>query len=358
MNGRERMLTALRRGQPDRVPIWELIVNKPVIEALYGDISYFDFVEAEDLDGVTVFEDQRTEPLPDGSFVDEWDIVWKLDAPEIPYRIDGPIKSETDLDSYLPPDPEADHRLKSLKEAVARFQGERAIVFLTHDAFEFPHYLYGMENLFLAYRDNPRLAHRLARLTVDYKKRVMERAIELGADAIVSGDDYADRHAPMMSPVHFREFIAPYLKEMVEAAHAKGVPFIKHSDGNLWLILDDLVATGIDCLDPIEPAAGMDIAEVKKKYGSRIALAGNVDCGELLCHAQPEEVIDAVEETLAKAALGGGYILASSNSIHPAVAPANYHAMVTAGRRFGQYPLDPAMIAVHASENYIVEWAQ
>ena len=59
MTGYERFMTALRREQPDCVPIWELIVNEPVINALYGDISYLDFCEAEDLDGVTVCEDFR-----------------------------------------------------------------------------------------------------------------------------------------------------------------------------------------------------------------------------------------------------------------------------------------------------------
>ena len=59
MEGLERMLTALRREEPDRVPVWELIVNEPVIRALYGEISYWDFVEREDLDGLTIFEDQR-----------------------------------------------------------------------------------------------------------------------------------------------------------------------------------------------------------------------------------------------------------------------------------------------------------
>ena len=356
MTGYERMMTAIRREVPDRVPIWELIVNEPVIRALYGNIHYHDFVEREGLDGVTVFEDSRSvEQLDAETIRDEWGIVWRTDDPGIPYRVDGPIKSEADLDRYVPPNPDDEHRLKTLEAVVKRFKGDRAIVFLTHDAFEFSHYLYGMDKLLMAYADYPEFVHRLARMVIDYKKRLMERAIDVGADVIVSGDDYANRHAPIMSPNHFREFVLPYMKEMVDAAKAKGVPFIKHTDGNLWLIIDMIVDAGIDVLDPIEPIASMDIGDVKQRFGDRIAIAGNVDCGEVLCHGTPEDVVEAVKETLAKAAVGGGHILASSNSIHPAVNPQNYRAMVEAGKRYGQYPLDPEMVEEYRTKNYIAK---
>ena len=357
MTGYERFMTALRREQPDRVPVWELIVNKPVIEALCGDISYFDFVEAEDLDGVTVFEDFRIAKWHDANtYDDEWGITWREADIGIPYRIDGPIHTEADLETYTPPDPDTDYRLQTLAEAVERFKGQRAIVFLSHDAFEFSHYLRGMDSLLMDYILQPEVAHHLARVIMDYKKRVMERAVAVGADVLLTGDDYAYRQAPIMSPEHFREFVLPYLQAAVDLAHAGGLPFIKHTDGNLWPILDMIVDTGIDCLDPLEPIAGMDIGEVKRRYGDRIAVAGNVDCGELLSRGTPQEVGEAVKETLAKGAVGGGHILASSNSIHPAVRPENYRAMLQAAREFGQHPLDPQMVEEYRNKNYIAKY--
>lgn len=357
MTGYERFMTAIRRRQPDRVPIWELIVNQPVIEALYGDISYLDFAEKEDLDGVTIFEDFRVvERYDENIYRDEWGIIWQIGGAGIPYRIEGPIKSEADLDSYRPPDPDADYRLNALAEAVKRFKGHRAIVFLSHDAFEFSAYLRGMDNLLMDYVLRPELAHRVARVIIDYKKRVMERAVDVGADILLTGDDYAHRQAPIMSPEHFREFVLPYLQEVVDVAHSCDVAFIKHTDGNIWPILDMMVEVGIDCIDALEPIAGMDIGEVKRRYGDRISLAGNVDCGELLSRSTSEEVVEAVKETLAKGAVGGGHILASSNSIHPAVKPENYRAMVRAAREFGQYPLDPQMVAEYRTKNYIAKY--
>lgn len=340
MNGLERMLTALELGEPDQIPIWELIINDPVIHALAGPISQQDFFEREGLDGVTIFEDTKVvERIDDTTYRDEWGIRWRIEPSGLTYPGGGPIRTEEDLDDYTPPDPDADHRLVSLEKAVKRFGGRTAVVFLSHEAFEFSHYLRGMKNLIIDYYRNPKLAGRLARIVIDYKKRVIERAIDVGADVILTGDDYCDRSGPIMSLSHFEKFVLPYLKETVRIARRRGVPYVKHTDGNIWPILEMLVRAGITAIDPLEPIAGMDIGKVKEEYGDRICLMGNIDCGDLLSRGTREEVVASVKDTIEKAAPGGGYVLASSNSIHPAVRPENYTAMVDSGRKYGRYPL-------------------
>jgi len=352
--------------------MFELIINEPVIKALYPDLSLdtkvqrgsqgiyqiqADFIEREDLDAIVVFEDARVKEWIDGEhYVDEWGITWQVPPSGIPYVVAHPIQNEQDLESYVPPEPYTDYRFDTLKDAVKRFKGEKAIIFLGHDAFEFSHYLRGLENLLTDYILNPDFAKRLASVVVDYKRPVLERAADEGADILLTGDDYAYRQAPIMSPEHFREFVLPYFQEAVDVAREKGVPFMKHTDGNLWPIMDDIVDTGLDALDPLEPMAGMDIGKVKERYGDRIALAGNVDCGELLSRGTTEDVVEAVKETIAKASPGGGHILASSNSIHPAVKPENYRAMVEAAKEFGQYPLDPTMVEEYRNKNYIARF--
>jgi len=374
MTGYERFMAALRREEPDRVPLWELVINEPTLTA-FGAKSLEEFVEMEDLDGICIFEDMRLRPLEseeqeelvwrgrtihggEGKLVvDEWGIVWGMSEFGIPYPVDGPIKSRDDLKRYEPPNPNDEHRLKSLREAVRRFKGKKAIVFLTHDGFEFPHYLRGgMENLLSDYIEDPYMAHSVAEIVIEYKIRLMQRAIDEGADVVVSGDDYATRKGLIMSPRHFREFILPYLKRSIDAAHEKGAYFIKHTDGNIWAIIDDLVEAGIDAIDPLEPIAGMDIGEVKAKYGDRIAVIGNVDCSYLLCYGTVDEVVEAVKETIAKASPGGGHILASSNSIHPAVKPELYKAMVEAAKEYGRYPIDEKLIAEYRDKNYIAKY--
>jgi uroporphyrinogen decarboxylase len=179
MTGYERFMTALlRRGEPDRVPVWELIVNEPTLSA-FGAGSLEGFADVTDMDGITIFEDMRLTSLDTdeqreliwrGRTIasgtrrvvrDEWGIVWGVTEFGIPYPLDGPINTVADLHTYTPPDPEAPHRLASLREAVKRFKGRKAIVFLTHDGFEFPHYLRGgMEHLLVDYLDGPRLNYK------------------------------------------------------------------------------------------------------------------------------------------------------------------------------------------------------
>lgn len=356
MTGQQRFMAALARKEPDRVPIWELIVNEPTLSAFYGNVSYLEFAEREDMDGVTIFENQARTPVGDGAFLDEWGVRWLAAEGGVSYPSGGPIRTKDDLRSYKPPSATAPHRFDTLREAVARFKGKRAIVFLTHEAFEFSHYLRGLDDLLVDYIEDPQFVHDVARIVIDYKIELAETAIDLGADAIVSGDDYAHRLAPMMSVAHWEEYSLPYLTELIEAVHRKGVPFIKHCDGNIWSILGQMVDAGIDAIDPLEPIAGMDIGRAKERYGDRIALIGNVDCTEVLTHAPLEEVAGAVKETIAKASVGGGHILASSNSIHPGVRPENYRAMVEAAREFGKYPLDRDMVEEYSKRNYIAKY--
>jgi uroporphyrinogen decarboxylase len=168
--------------------------------------------------------------------------------------------------------------------------------------------------------------------------------IDLGVDALVTGDDYAYKKAPFMSPVHFRKFVMPYLKRVVDVAHKHSIPIIKHTDGNIHPILDDIVGTGIDALHPIEPQAGMKLKDIKERYRGRICLIGNVDASTVLPFGTEEDVTREVRRCIDDAASGGGYILSSSNSIHDAVKAENFRAMIRETIRYGQYPRNRRII--------------
>ncbi|MGQ9596150.1 MAG: uroporphyrinogen decarboxylase family protein [Thermoproteota archaeon] len=231
------------------------------------------------------------------------------------------------------------------------------MVLLSHETFEFSHYLVGgLWSLFLHYHRNKDFVHRLSEIISEYKRRVIERAIKIGADVVLTGDDYANRMGPLMSVKQFEEFVLPYLKKAVQTAKGLGVPFIKHTDGNLWPIMDMIIDSGIDALDPIEPIAGMDIGEVKERYGKRIAVIGNVDCSYTLPLGTEVEVEEAVKETIAKASPGGGHIMASSNSIHPAVKPSNYMLMIKLTKEYGRYPIDEKLVEEYGKKKYITKY--
>ena len=142
-----------------------------------------------------------------------------------------------------------------------------------------------------------------------------------------------------MSPAHFREFFYPGLCRVMGGFKELGLKVIKHTDGYIWPIIDMIVDSGIDCLDPIDKLAGMDLGAVKAKYGHRIAIKGNVDCIETLVHGTQEEVIKETKETIRLGAPGGGFILSSSNSIHSGVKPENYLTMIKTLEQYGHYPI-------------------
>jgi uroporphyrinogen decarboxylase len=222
---------------------------------------------------------------------------------------------------------------------VARFKGRKVITALGRDAFFNPAFLRGMANFLTDMIENPTLVHELIEVTLSHDIRAMQRVIQAGVDVIIFGDDYADKNATLMSPRHFKEFILPGLKRCVEAAHAAGAYVIKHTDGNIMPIIDMIIDTGIDGLNPIEPAAGMDIGLLKQRYGHRVALISNIDCGYLLSQAPAEEVRRVTRETIRAAAPGGGYCLSSSNSIHSSVKPENFMAMIETWRECRDYPV-------------------
>jgi uroporphyrinogen decarboxylase len=191
----------------------------------------------------------------------------------------------------------------------------------------------------MAIASEPALVLALVDLSVEVNLGMAKEVAARGVRIVYTGDDYAGATAPLMSPAHFRDLFAPALKRVVGGFKSLGLLVIKHTDGNLWPIIDMIVDSGIDCLDPIDPIAGMDLAEVKKRFGGRVALKGNVDCSHLMTLGTPADVAAATRAALRAGAPGGGYILSSSNSIHSTVRPENYVALMQTLRELGRYPI-------------------
>ena len=144
----------------------------------------------------------------------------------------------------------------------------------------------------------------------------------------------------MISPNHYNEFILPSLKKIVNRCHSKNIPFIKHYDGNINNILTFLIDEGcIDGLHSIEPAAGMDIYEIKRKYGEKITLLGNLDCSHLMSHGTKEEIEEEIKNLLKYIAHGGGYIFSSSNAIHSGISLETFNFIIEKVREYGKYPI-------------------
>jgi uroporphyrinogen decarboxylase len=346
MNSVERVFKALRREEPDRVPIIELEIHEKVHQAILPGATLYEFLEEMEIDGIGLFNEAGWSygDVAPGIKRDHFGILrdFRYNAGMyFPMPLKGPLESIVDvrdLDLYVPPSPDP-RILAPLRDIVEHLKGKVAIIYGVTSSWGYPMYLRGFEQLLTDYYDNPELAHRIATITTDYFVELSRMAIDAGADILLDGDDYCGRTGPYMSPEHFREFVLPGLQRVVDVAKAHKVPMIKHSDGYVWPLLQMIVDTGIDGLNPIEPAAGMDIGEVKRAFGDKVAVIGNIDCAMLLQFGTPEEVREAVRECIRVASPGGGHIICSSNTIHEGVKPENYLAMIKAAKEFGTYPI-------------------
>ena len=344
MNGRERVMTALRLDQPDRVPILELGVDPVVIEGVVPGGDMPAFVEALDLDAICSGPEYGREPLEGDRYRDEWGTIYHNSPQLVGSPLDGPIHSDADLRRYTPPDPLAPDRLGTLPDCIRRFKGERAIVWHQREAFMTTALLSGLQRFLLMLYDEPDLVRKMVSMVVEVHVALARRAVRAGADIVSLGDDYAWKTGPMMSLPMFREFFLPGIKRVVRASQEEGALVFKHCDGNIWSLMDAFVETGVNGINPFEPAANMDLGEAKRRYGDVVCLLGNVDCGYILSEAPLDEVDATVKACIRDGAPGGGYILTSSNSLHSSVRPGNYVAMVEAGRAYGKYPLDMAAL--------------
>lgn len=188
--------------------------------------------------------------------------------------------------------------------------------------------------------DEPKLVERYMEVTTNGVIPLLKAQLEIGVDGILGAQDWCYKGGPLFSPAMFRKFMAPYLKKIVDICHDYGVPYIKHLDGNTTSLLDILIyEVGIDGLHSIEPQAGMDIEWVKMKYGDKITILGNIDCGNLLTFGHKEEIIAEVKKIIKVASPGGGHIFSSSNSIHSGISPDIFWTMIEAVRKFGKYPI-------------------
>ncbi len=342
LTGAERVFKALQLQEPDRVPFYESPNNK-IKEVILPGSSDDDVVEYFDLDAIRL--DDRGLPgylgevLDESYFRNQWGTIVRVTSESLVHPVEGAIKTEKDLDTWHPPDPDEPWRYEVLAELVKKYKGQRAIIASFTDPFNVANEVRGATAHYMDFVKNPDLVDRLAELIRDYYLRYIRNCVEVGAEIIHIAGDYATTKWPMLSNEHFARHVMPVLKALVDEAKSQGAYVLKHTDGNIMPIIDMILDTGIHALHPIDPNAGMDLGEIKEKYGHRVCLVGNVDCAYTLTWGTLEEVREDVKRCIKQAARGGGYICMSSNTIHSAVKPENYVEMVKTIHQYGKYPI-------------------
>jgi len=241
--------------------------------------------------------------------------------PEPHYTLaDFPLDAEP-----APPDPSVFEVVDAVIEA---FGDERYILGPTGDEAGMI-MLGGMEHGLLMYALQPEVVKR----AIAYATRMGNLSdawmIRPGTDGVLWGTDFAATTGPFISPRMFREFCLPSIQARVQSAKAHGLEVLKHACGNNWKLLDMFVEAGYDAYQSIQASAGMDLGEVKARYGDRLALWGGARV-EMLVSGTPEEVRRDVATALRVGAPGGGYVFGTTHSVAVGTRYDNFMAMLDA----------------------------
>ena len=200
----------------------------------------------------------------------------------------------------------------------------------------------GMAQTLLDLVDHPEYARRLRDRYIEYLAELARVILErTQAEAIFINSNYSG--PPIVSPAVYREWDKPVLAAVAAVCRRYGVPLHLHQHGRTVILMEDLIEAGVSIVCPLlAPPQGdvTDLAAVKKRFGTRIALKGHVDPIEVLLRRTPREVEAEVVRCIRAAAPGGGFVLGTADSTVLDTPFENIHAFVEAGRRHGAYPLE------------------
>ncbi|MBN2150058.1 MAG: hypothetical protein JW839_01305 [Candidatus Lokiarchaeota archaeon] len=332
-----RVEKALRLEEPDRVPLFEAEIEIPVQEWFLGrDINNaedeIEFYIKAGYDFIPIVPPFFTPRLMRTASGDER--TWIKES-------EGIIKTVEDVRKFPWPNPD-EVDFSSFHDIAKILPPKMKIVGLLSPAAIFGNtsQSMGLVNFSYALYDNVEVVDTLFEIIgTSYLKIAKRLATMPKLGAVLMSDDLAHAGGCLVSPKVYRKYVFPWYRQIGEVFEKARVPFIFHSDGRLWDVLDDLVGCGIKGIHPIEPQA-MDIVEVKRRYGNKLCIFGNVDLDYTLTRGSVDEVIGVVKQKIKDLGPGGGYVLSASNSIPEYVKPENFKAMVEATKKHGKYPIN------------------
>ena len=332
MTPRERILTALALKEPDCVPFADWIddhVKKNLLKAM-GEPQLDDagFARRLGMDAICFAAERYLAPQFCKTAVGAYGREILTD--------EGLIKTAADLDKMVLPDLSDETYFNEAKRYIDTYGNhDLAIFFGIRPGMMNTIYSMGWMDFSIALAENVKLVETIFDRYIDWNCELVEKMQPLGFDFITAYDDIAYNSGPMFSPQVLRELFLPRLKHLADTIK---IPWVYHSDGDLGRIFDDLLILGMNGINPFQPPV-MDIEKYKEDYGNRICLWGNIDLVYTLSHGTVEEVDAEVKQRIQKLAPGGGYILASANSITEFCKPQNVLAMAEAKNKYGWYPI-------------------
>lgn len=323
MTPKERAVAALNLQTPDKVPTFELEFQ--LEEEMFGRKFITEDLEPEKLVKLSLKE-KEAKLFELAEYMVH--VYGTLEYSIIPGY--GPYRKLFCEDGSLPLETRLLHKyLKELLDdrAMIGFEGDGT--FAIPDGNNIYTFSY-------AIADDPEGVKEKAKKMADKAIERNKRLRESGVECLLLCSDYCYNSGPFLSPAMFEEYIQPYLYRIIDEARKEGLYVIKHTDGNIMPILNQLVECKPHALHSIDPMAGVDIREVKELVGHKVCLCGNVNCSVLQTGTE-EEIVKSAEYCLTHGKTGGGYIFSSSNCIFSGINPESYRVMLSVWKEMRDY---------------------
>jgi len=363
MDARQRVFLALDHKEPDRVPIdyWATsAVNARLLEH-FGLSTQEELLAHLDVDFRYVEGPKYVGPEPvvhdDGSVEDHWGVprvrveVESGDQTSIYQEVlHFPLKEAKSVDELRDypkwPSPDwFDYDCVGRQVAEARRTG-KVVVFMGDRMNRCAQlkpamYVRGIDQILLDVALAPEIAeHIFQKITafyLEYARRTFEAAGG-GIDILMMGDDFGTQKGLFMSPQMWRRFLRPGFKAFIDLAKRYGAKVAHHSCGSIKPIIPDLIACGLDILNPVQPDVDdMDRRELKRRHGDRLSFHGSISIQRTLPFGTPDDVRDEVRERVETLAPGGGFIFCTAHNIQADTPTGNIVALFDAYRAFGRY---------------------
>lgn len=189
--------------------------------------------------------------------------------------------------------------------------------------------LRGMEPFLMDMAGEPDFAHELLDTICEFNLDLIEQACACSFDCVRFGDDWGAQRGLIMGPDRWREFIKPRMAQMIAKCHRYGKSVFLHSDGDIRAIIPDLIAIGLDILNPVQPDV-MDVYALKREFGKDLTFLGGVSVQKLLPHGSPQQIRAEIRQLIRELGVGGGFVIAPTHALGPDIPPENLLAMIEA----------------------------
>jgi len=351
MSPRERVVTAMRREQPDRVP--KTAGFTPAIQEKFEQATghksaaeYFGFetrgIGFKRPDELPDFSPWYPDGVPEGTIFSEYGTGrYPCGFYHFTGRLHPLERAETvaDLEAFPWPDYTPTWRHEHLEESCAQLhEAGWAVSGSVGHIWESAWQITRMEKLMEAMVFDHDFASCVFDHITDNQAFVARRVAEAGADIIHCGDDIGMQDRLMMSPAMWREWLKPRWRRVIKSAKDANPDALAfyHSDGDVREVIEDLIEIGFDILNPVQPEC-MDPAALKREYGDRLAFWGCIGTQTTMPFGTPDEVRETVRWTVENVGQGGGLLIAPTHVLEPEVPWENIEALFEAVDTYGRY---------------------